>query len=347
MPTPDEDDPRRDADARPPDSVRTAIEAGDWDAVASLIDGPDAEPLETRRERVRALKPVVEGRSDLHEHLAPLLRPLLDDEDRSIRLTATKHLVDVAAATPRAVAPVAPALTERLRDDFYFVRARSAEALGLLARRRPDAIDSTTVLARLVVGLSFDEPEVERKMAKALADVAIGEPRALRYLVSDLVDHLDAEDDLVRYHLVTALAAVATAHPGDVRAATAALTARLDDEVPFVRGRAAEALGLIAGPRPDSIAPAADRLAARSDDEDAFVAERARFARNRVEDDPDANGDRGGIGTLRGIADGTESIAEEIANPSPDDGRACPRCGEGVDARPPFCPACGVPFPPG
>jgi HEAT repeat protein len=61
-------------------------------------------------------------------------------------------------------------------DEFYYVRARCAEALGYIAVETPEAVTDPDILADLRIGLAFDEPEGKEKLAKALAHVALGGP---------------------------------------------------------------------------------------------------------------------------------------------------------------------------
>jgi hypothetical protein len=98
------------------------------------------------------------------------------------------------------------------------------------------------MLADLRIGLSFDEPEVKEKLSKTLEHVALGDPERLAHHVSTLAEHLDDEDELVRYHLCTALMIVGCESPETLTEVSNALDARLDDENVYVRGRAVEAL---------------------------------------------------------------------------------------------------------
>ncbi|MFC4360507.1 HEAT repeat domain-containing protein [Halobium salinum] len=162
------------------------------------------------------------------------LSKFLTDEDRAVRLTTAKLFVTLAKSEPRAVLPAVDALAERLADDeeFYYVRARSAEALGYLAVEAPEAVTSPETLADFRIGLRFDEPEVRAKLAKALAYVALGNPRRLRHQVSSLTEHLDDENELVRYHLCTALVVVGCEYPAKLAEAAEPLQERLADENP-------------------------------------------------------------------------------------------------------------------
>lgn len=104
-----------------------------------------------------------------------------DDEGRAIRLTTAKLFVALAQSEPPAVLPVVDMRADRLADDeeFYYVRARCAEALGYTAVDSPEEVTNPETLADLRIGLSFDESEVKEKLAKALAYVALGNPGRL------------------------------------------------------------------------------------------------------------------------------------------------------------------------
>jgi HEAT repeat protein len=198
-------------------------------------------------------------------------------------------------------------------------------------------------LADLRVGLSFDEPEVKEKLAKALEHVALGNPDRLRHKVSSLAEHLDDESELVRYHLCTALVVIGCAYPAKLADASEAVTGRLSDENPHVRGRAAEALGLLAGSAPDETAISAADVPDVGDEAEPFVADRVRFARTAF-----AEGGREGetpeeIGTVEGIRGTTDEVVEEIT--SLDGDGECPHCGLSLPENgPPMCPQCGAPY---
>lgn len=321
-----------------PSSARAVdlLDAGDHEAVAACLERIETEAASSRKRTLRALRSLAEDRPAAFAGVVPALTPFLTDGERSIRLTTAKLLVAVAEADPSAVVPALSALADRLADDeeFYYVRARSAEALGYVALEHPDVASSPEVLADLRIGLSFDEPEVREKLAKALEHVALGDPRRLRHHVSTLVAHLDDDVELVRYHLCTALAVVGCASPDSLVDGRTALVARLDDDSPFVRGRAAEALGLLA--RVDaSVREALDVL----DDEEPFVAERTRFALG-----VDASRDEraGDPGTVDGIRATTGDAVAAITTPNADG--ECRHCGLALPENgPPMCPRCGAP----
>ncbi|KZX49087.1 MULTISPECIES: HEAT repeat domain-containing protein [Haloarcula] len=168
-------------------------------------------------------------------------------EDRAVRLTTTKLSVTLVQSEPAAVLPAVDVLADRLADDelVYYVRARSAEALGYVAVDSPKEVTDPETVADLRIGLEFDEPKVKEKLAKALVHVALGNPHRLRHQVASLAGHLNDKNELVRYHLCTGLVVVGCEYLG-MTAAAEPLQERLGDENPYVQGRAAEALRLLA-----------------------------------------------------------------------------------------------------
>ncbi|WP_424009169.1 HEAT repeat domain-containing protein [Haloferax denitrificans] len=335
------DDTRR---ASPLERLVEAVETRADEEVSDSLGAVRTASAEDRKQALRELRGLADDRPTAFESFLPAVTPFLTDDDRAVRLLTAKALVAVAAAAPDAATPAVPALAERLADEeeFYYVRARSAEALGYVALEHPDAVASPDVLADLRVGLSFDEPEVKRKLAKALECVALGDPGRLRHRVSALVEHLDDRDELVRYHLCTAIAAVGCDAPDSLGAGRSALSARLADENAFVRGRAAEALGLLARERGEPVMAPDSAFGAESDEATAFVAERVRFLRASGDgDDSDSPAD--GVGTLAGVRDTTADAVAEITSPDADG--ECPHCGvELPEGAPPMCPSCGVPY---
>ncbi|WP_436343589.1 HEAT repeat domain-containing protein [Natronorubrum sp. FCH18a] len=317
------------------------------EAVACL-ERLTAADTETRKTALRALREGAETKPDALEPVLTALTPFLTDEERSIRLTTAKLFATVAQAEPEAASSVVPALAARLadEDEFYYVRARSAEALGYVALEVPDTVASPEVLADLRIGLSFDEPEVREKLAKALEYLALADQSRLRHHVSDLTRNLGDSNELVRYHLCTALAAIGCAYPDAVSESTAALADRLDDESAFVRGRAVETFGLLARADSDVSVPdvtqAVESGASSDADDDAerFLRDRIRFATNASGEEP-IDTDSVGIGMLEGIRDRTDEVVDAITSP---DGDECPHCGQSLPAvGPPICPRCGDP----
>lgn len=238
-----------------------------------------------------------------------------------------KLFVTIAEADREAVVPVVSALADRLadEDEFYHVRARSAEVLGYIALENPDAVASPEILAELRIGLSFDEPEVKEKLAKALEYIALGNPRRLRHQGLNLAEHLDDENELVQYHLCTAVVVVGCEYPDALVEARSELGRRLDDENSFVRGRAAEALGLLAWADIEDVLLPRTELVALEDDEESFVTKRAGFALTTLDDPENPESLPDGIGTVEGIQGTTDDIVEEIT--SPDGDGECSHCG--------------------
>ncbi|SIQ72945.1 HEAT repeat-containing protein [Haladaptatus litoreus] len=321
------------------------IEQNCHDEATEYVERVETAPAEERKETVRALRSLADDDPSALKPLVPTLSGFLTDDERSVRLTMAKLLVAIAETDPDTVVPAVPALGERLADDeeFYYVRARSAEALGYVAREHPDAVASPEVVADLQVGLSFDEPEVKEKLAKALEHIALGDPTRLKHQVSTLATHLDDESELVRYHLCTTLVVVGCESPESVADATDSLTARLDDESAHVRGRAAEALGVLASANIEkSSVPASffEEFDGRQEDDEPFARRRKRFVLEAV--DEVAVGGEGGdeIGTVEGVrATTSEAVAEITAT----DGE-CPHCGLALPKQsPPMCSRCGGP----
>jgi HEAT repeat protein len=321
-----------------PDRLAALLEEGDHEGAVGCLGRLGAADAETRKRALRVVRDVAGEPSASSEELAGALSTFLTDEDRAVRLTTAKLFVTLGQSKPGAVLPAVSSLADRLADDeeFYYVRARSAEALGYVALESPGAVSDPGILADFRIGLSFDGPEVTEKLAKALECVALGDPDRLRHRLSSLVAHLDDGNALVRYHLCTVLVAVGCAHPAKLTDARAALAERLTDESPYVRGRAAEALGLLSRSGSDDAVPAVDGVDPGEDEAQAFVTERVQFARDRGDDRYE------GVGTVESIRRGTDEIVEAIT--SPDGDEACPHCGlELPDAGPPTCPRCGAP----
>jgi hypothetical protein len=326
----------------PVDVFVRRIKHGDPTDLTGTVSSYYNVGTETRKELLRRLRSLAEEDARCVSPLAEAVAPFLTDEERSVRLTTAKCFVTLARQAPSAVVDEVEALADRVADDeeFYYVRARSAEALGYVALDHPEAVASPERLANLRIGLSFDEPEVKEKLAKALEYVALGDPDRLRHQVSSLAEHRDDENELVRYHLTTALVAVGCEHPSKLRVARDVLRDQLGDESPYVRGRAAEALGLLirAG---DDTAVDPDSIAPCEDDAAEFVASRVAFLR----------AEQGGateetttdsVGTLASIRKDTEAVVEAMTTPG---GEECPRCGlELPGDDPPMCPCCGAPY---
>ncbi|ELY89007.1 HEAT repeat domain-containing protein [Natrinema altunense] len=334
-----------DSDQPPtPDRLTDLLDDSEHEEVVAKLERIGGADADTRKRALRAVRTDAEERPSAFDGLAAPLATFLVDDDRAVRLTSAKLFVTLAASDSSVVLPVIDPLAERLTDDeeFYYVRARCAEALGYVALEFPEEVSDPEILADLRIGLSFDEPEVRTKLAKALAYVALGDSSRLRHQVPSLAEHLDAELELVRYQLCTALVAVGCENPERMSEAESDLRERLDDESPYVRGRAAEGLAL--GIRSEaSIDPIPDlgRVDSGDDDPPAFLTDRVRFLRESLSDDAESVEALTGLGTVESIRDGTDDVVEAITSP---DGAECQHCGLDLpESGPPMCPRCGAP----
>jgi len=326
-----------------PDRLTALLEEAPYEEAVACLDRLGTADAETRKRALRAVRNSIEDSPGSLEELASPLAAFLIDEDRAVRLTTAKLFVTLANSEPAAVLPAVDALAERLADDeeFYYVRARCAEALGYVAVDSPEEVTDPETLADLRIGLEFDEPEVKEKLAKALAFVALGDPDRLRHQVDSLAEHLNDDNDLVRYHLCTALVVIGCAYPRKLDDATAPLRERLDDDDPYVRGRAAEALGLLAG---SDVATEwnVDIAVSAVEDDDApsFLTDRIRFCRRQLSGEQSGSAPDG-VATIEAVRAGTDDVVAEMT--TPDEGE-CPHCGLTLaEIEPPMCPRCGAP----
>nr|WP_256947117.1 HEAT repeat domain-containing protein [Halobacterium hubeiense] len=320
------------------------IESGAHEAAVGGLKAYESAAADRRREALQALSSLADDHPAAFTPVLAELVPFLTDDERAVRLTTAKLFVAVADAEPAAVGAVAEPLAERLADDeeFYYVRARAAEALGYVARDEPDAVDTPELLAELRVGLDFDEPEVVEKLAKALECVALGQPHRLGHHAPAVASHLDDDSELVRYHLCTALVAVGCERPAALQDCRDALVECLEDENSYVRGRAAEAIGLLVrADKPGGSLPN-ERLVALQDEEPSFVADRAQFAVAELVDETSDARKCNEVGSLEGVRAETEAIVEDIT--TPDEEGTCSQCGHVLPEHgPPLCPRCGGP----
>jgi len=326
-----------------PERLTTFLGEANHEEAVACLDRLGAADAETRKRALRAVRNSIEDSLTGLEELATPLAAFLTDDDRAVRLTTAKLFVTLAQSEPVAVLSVVDPLADRLADDeeFYYVRARCAEALGYVAVDSPEEVTDPDTLADLRIGLAFDEPEVKEKLAKALSYVALGDPDRLRHQVDSLAEHLDDDTDLVRYHLCTALVVIGCVYPMKLDDATATLRERLDDDNPYVRGRAAEALGLLAGSAVATewnvdIVPSA----VEDDDAPSFLTDRVRFCRRQLSREQSGSAPDG-VATIESVRAGTDEVVTEMT--TPDEGE-CPHCGLGLpESGPPMCPRCGAP----
>ena len=333
------------SDPSPSDRVIELLEENAHGEASTYLEGIPAHSVDDRKTTIQSLQSVAADRPALVGSLCPVLTTFLEDEERSVRLSTAKLFVAVGEADAASVEPVVDALADRLADheEFYYVRARCAEALGYVALDHPEAVTSPEILADLRIGLSFDEPEVKEKLAKALEHVALGDPGRLAHQVSSLAEHLDDDQELVRYHLCTALVLIGCDSPETLAEARDALSARLTDENQYVRGRAAEAVGLLTrSETTDSVRPESE-LVTVADDQESFAAERARFALDATGEGDASRDSADGIGTVESVRGTTEGVVENITAPDADN--ECPHCGLALpESGPPMCPRCGAPY---
>ncbi|AJF27538.1 HEAT domain-containing protein (plasmid) [Haloarcula sp. CBA1115] len=328
--------------APPVSEIVTLLEQGEKADALTALERLSMAGAADQQACLRSLKAAADDQPKLFDGVLTSLTVFLQNSERPTRLTTAKLFVTVSESAPDSVVPVVPTLAERLADEseFYYVRARCAEALGYVAVDHPDAVVSPEVVADLRIGLEFDKPEVREKLAKALAHVAMGRPDRLRYQVDSLAEHLRADSELVRYHLSTALVVIGSACPERLTDAREALVSCLEDQSRYVRGRAAEALGLLAGTKSVEAFPEAQLEEFTVDEE--FVAERARFALSQYRGAEPADGFTG-IAARDAIRTQTSDIVSEIRTPEGDDG--CPHCGLSLpESGPPLCPGCGTPL---
>jgi HEAT repeat protein len=326
-----------------PDRLVELLDEGAPEETEACLDRLGRADTEARKRALRAVRDVAGERPNAVGEFVARFATFLTDEARAVRLTTAKLFVTLAEATPTAVLPVVDELAARLADDgeFYYVRARCAEALGYVAVESPETVTDPETLADLRIGLEFDEPEVKEKLAKALAYVALGDPSRLRHQLDSLAEHLGDENELVRYHLCTALVAVGCAYPETLAEVVEPLRGRLNDENPYVHGRGAEALGVLAASEA-AVEAEFDVSDVEGDRKDppAFLTDRVAYYRQQLPTEQSTDGPDG-VGTIESIRDGTDEVVEEMRSPDEDE---CPHCGLGLpESGPPMCPRCGAP----
>lgn len=302
--------------------LEEALETGDFPP--GLVDDvSDAKP-EDRKHCARVLR----DESDTGVGAVPVIDTLLSDPERSVRLTAVKAVVDIASESPGAVKPLAEKLDDLLYDEFYFVRGRSAEAVGYIVHEYPDAEGiPSTVGITLFDALSLDESEVRRKVAKAISMVACSRPEDVLPNAKEVFDHADDDDAVVRYHLLTTLVALALRSPSEMEPHASDVEPFLEDENPYVRGRAVEFLGLV---DPDVLGDLESReYEHRTDEAEEFESLRVEWA---FDDDGNL------VESLHAETDEKVRGVEREAS----DATLCPNCGEPVPDTP-TCPRCGAP----
>jgi hypothetical protein len=140
------------------DRVADHVAAGETDAAREALADLAAAAPDDRKATLRSLGSLAEEQPSRFDGLAPTLAAFLTDDVRAIRLTTAKVFVSLAESDPSVVVPAVDSLAARLADngEFYYVRARSAEALGYVALDRPETVASPEILADLRIGLAFE-----------------------------------------------------------------------------------------------------------------------------------------------------------------------------------------------
>lgn len=124
-----------DSDRPPlPERLTDLLQAGAHEQTVACLNLLGSADAEARKRSLRAVRNEVEVCQSVFDGLATPLASFLTDDERAVRLTTAKLFVTLARADPTVVLPVADALGERLGDDeeFYYVRGRAAEALGVV-----------------------------------------------------------------------------------------------------------------------------------------------------------------------------------------------------------------------
>ncbi|GAD52685.1 hypothetical protein MBEHAL_1445 [Halarchaeum acidiphilum MH1-52-1] len=134
-----------------PDRLPELLERGTHKEVVAYLDRLGAAETETRKRALRAVRDVATERPRSVEELVDPLSTFLTDEDRAVRLTTAKLFVTPAQAKPNVVLSAVDTLADRLADDeeFYYVRARCAEALDYVALNSPQDVADPDMLADL------------------------------------------------------------------------------------------------------------------------------------------------------------------------------------------------------
>lgn len=130
-------------------AVEEALERNDGEGVAALVSDLPLDFGRDSQECLQSLKTVVDDDPALVEPALPVCETLLTEDGRSVRLTTAKLFVAAAETHSNAVVTIVPALAEWLTDgeEFYYVHARSEEALGYTALDHPDTVTSPELLA--------------------------------------------------------------------------------------------------------------------------------------------------------------------------------------------------------
>lgn len=160
---------------------------------------------------------------------------------------------------------------------------------------------------------------MKEKLAKALEFVAESNLERLRHHVSTLAEHLDDDNDLVRYHLVTALTAIGCADPERLVPVSTDLENRVGDENEYVHGRAVEALGVLLQEvllcDEFILGDLSEGLGSEASD---FLLDRVTFTTSKGELTDESKGMMTQLGQLMGFEKTTTDVANTIVSPAVD-----------------------------
>jgi len=147
-----------------PERLTALLQEANHDEVVACLDRLGAAAAETRKRALRAVRNSIEDYPTGLEELATPLAAFLTDDDRAVRLTTAKLFVALAQSEPATVLPAVDALADRLADDeeFYYVRARCAEALGYVAVDSPEEVTDPETLADLRIDWRSTNPKSKR-----------------------------------------------------------------------------------------------------------------------------------------------------------------------------------------
>ena len=125
-----------------PDHLTGLLKEGDNTEVEACLNRLDIADADTRKRALRAVRNETADRPIALEGLATPFAAFLTDGDRAVRLTTAKLFVTLGELKPEVVLPVVGTLADHLADDeeFYYVRARCAKALGYVALTITDAV---------------------------------------------------------------------------------------------------------------------------------------------------------------------------------------------------------------
>lgn len=189
------------------DHVVNFLEQNAHDETRACLDQIETAPASDRKTVLRSLKSVAEAHPSVLAPAASALARFLEDDERSVRLTTAELFVTRAESTPETVVPVVSSLAERLAaaDEFYYVRARCAEALGLLARVERDDVALPESRLEELTADDDAEPFVINRVRFVLESVdqsdtpdqvpnEIGSLSGVRNTTSEAVDAITAPD---------------------------------------------------------------------------------------------------------------------------------------------------------